>query len=395
MSQAQLKLKEMEEQMKHFQAQMETIKSEIKESEATDFDGPDFKIDLLISDKVFSTSSAILLNKKHGITLFIDKYNQIYNPGSSSLSSNNIKGSKSKNNNDNDTVNVNEKEGLGGKDLQVTQLQNVKSASNIINNKHNNSKHLPSYESSRNVCELYFDRNPSCFGIILDYLRGYKSIPRVLEKLNLVELEQLRDDSLYYHIIPLYELVLESLNHKFDDSRLKGISPMIKLCDDNTCAIRTNENVNTHQSVSLYGIIDMPSKGKLDKYVEFNVLSHGSRYIMIGITEARPSVKLAPYPGHGSVSGFSLYGANGHLYRLSGNEGWSGAWTYGDIIGMHIELDKDGNKANLTYYQNRKIVKNKLNINQYMNIDNGIAIIVNMYSNGDMVSIVQNPLLPK
>ena len=38
------------------------------------YDGPDVKVQLTISDKIFLTSTHVLFNKKHGMTLFIHEF---------------------------------------------------------------------------------------------------------------------------------------------------------------------------------------------------------------------------------------------------------------------------------------------------------------------------------
>eukprot|EP00483_Globobulimina_turgida_P003620 UN03626 len=115
---------------------------------------------------------------------------------------------------------------------------------------------------------------------------------------------------------------------------------------------------------------------------------------MIGVTESKP-FKHGPYPGHARVSGCSLYGANGHLYRSGGNEAWSAAWTYGDRIGVLVKLNKDDNTATVAFHQNGQRVKNVLNLATYMNVGNGVLFIANLYSANDQVQIVENPIVPQ
>merc|ERR550525_519680 len=107
---------------------------------------------------------------------------------------------------------------------------------------------------------------------------------------------------------------------------------------------------------------------------------------MIGVAEYE-NFKSGPYPGHPKVKGISLYGANGHLYRNGGNQGFVNAFHYGDRIGLLVDISGDKRSATLTYVIDGAKVQSQgaLNLRSYMNIEDGIVFTVGLHDVGDEV----------
>eukprot|EP01084_Bolivina_argentea_P030560 56607_1 len=321
------------------------------------YDGPDTKVILTISNKVFHTSTNVLFNPKHGITFFIHEF-----LGTDKNSINHDSNCNAKTNEpDNDSNTL----------FKMDQAINDQ-----MNRIHN--------EKKDKAIQLYFDRNPELFHYILDYLRGYP-IEYDLYVLDVRILEKLLSDAKYFGLDELQNIVTNALHSRFNPY-LCASSSLMQVLD----AGRTLKRITggLHISCSVYGKLETGTR-----YVEYDIMTHGNRYQMIGVTEA-DLFKSGPYPGHANVKGISLYGNNGHIYRNGGAEGWCSSFHHGDRVGVLVEITDDKKSAKITFYLNRKKVKHALDLKQYMNIDNGVLFTVNMHDAGEEVQIIQNPMLP-
>lgn len=60
-----------------FEAAFEEFKAQFTEQwkqETLKYDGPNIRISLTISDQIFETSSSVLFDRKHGVTLFLQEF---------------------------------------------------------------------------------------------------------------------------------------------------------------------------------------------------------------------------------------------------------------------------------------------------------------------------------
>ena len=323
------------------------------------YEGPDIKVKLTISDKIFYSSAHVLFNSKHGVTLFIHEF-----LGTNKNSINHAC------NIDDDNDNSPESD-----DNTLFKFdQTLKDKMDIINHRRRDE-----------IIELYFDRDPEFFPYILKFLRGYP-VESELYELNVRKLEILSCDAIYFGLKDLEQLLTDTLYSRFNPYLCA--SPSRMLIADNGVRVKKNDQGN-HVSCSVYGVL---FTGK--RYVEFDINTHGNRYQMIGVTEAN-NFKSGPYAGHANTKGISLYGANGHIYRNGGNEGWSASFHHGDRVGVLVDISEDKRDAKITWYINGKKIKHALDLRQYMNIDNGVVFTVNMHDINEEVQIVQYPVMPK
>ena len=294
--------------------------------------GSDYIIKLIISNKIFHSSAHVLFNKTQKQTLFIREF---LSPDKSSI---------------NYEVDTKLKDG---------------------------------------IIQLYFDRDPEMFPYILNFLRGYP-MDSDLYELSVGKLEKLRSDAVYFGLNDLEKLLTDTLHSRFNHHLCSTPSRM--LVSDNGVRVKKIDE-SKHVSCSVYGVLNVGMR-----YVEFDINADGTATHMIGVTEGN-NFKSGSYPGHPNTKGISLYGANGHIYRNGGHQAWSTSpFTNGDRVGILVDIWYDQeNKmtAKISWYINGKKIGNTLDLTQYMNMDNGVIFVVNMYTMNEEVQIVQNPVMPR
>eukprot|EP01084_Bolivina_argentea_P030559 56605_1 len=228
------------------------------------YDGPDTKVILTISNKVFHTSTNVLLNSKHGNTFFIHEFLGM------------------------DKHSINCDQNKNDKHLDEGDLfkmdEAIKNKMDVI------------YQQTDKVIELYFDRDPKLFAHILNYLRGYQMTHHIYD-LGVRKLEKLLSDAQYYGIIDLEEMVTNALYSRFNPY-LCAPSSVLTLSDADKILTRTSGGY--HYTCSVYGILYTGTR-----YVEFEIITHGEKRQMIGVTQAN-NFKSGLYPGHARVKGISL-----------------------------------------------------------------------------------------
>ena len=321
------------------------------------YEGPDIKVKLTISDKIFWTSTHVLFDKRHGVTLFIHEF--------LGTDKNSI----------NHECKAKDDEGSKSEEGTLFKFEEaVKDKMDEIYRKKDDK-----------IVELYFDRNPELFGYILDYMRRYP-MKSELYDLNVQKLEKLSADTKYFSIPDFEDLIQQTLYSRFNEYLCAP--PSIALIKDSG---RTLQKIKggLHQGCSVYGVL---YTGR--RYVEFHITTHDNRYQMIGVTEPDRFIS-GPYPGHANIKGISLYGANGHLYRNGGSEGWSPSFHYGDRVGVLVDISEDKRDAKISWYINGKKIKQAKDLRQYMNIDNGVLFTVTMHDANEEVQIIQYPEMPK
>ena len=325
------KLKEIEK----MQQKMEEIK---KKSKAYEYKGPQLKVKVEVADQTFMSSTKVLCNKANGNTLFMRQI-------------------------------------LGLPDDDDEELKN----------EGNESQQIAKAPKNGSCIDIYFDRDPDVFPLILSYLRGY-NMDYTLHNCSVETLQTLYDDAVYYRVKGLIKSVHDRIHKRFDP---KLCSPLIELSKNGMSATRIAANNSLHVSCGVYGVL---RKGR--RYVEFELVSHGNRYIMLGVAEA-DNYKFSPYPGQVRCTGCSYYATNGHLYRNGGSEAWGAALSHGDQIGVLVDISEDQDTATIAFYVNGKLVKNAVDLTAYMNIRKGVVFVGNMYSSADQILIVQCPKVPK
>ena len=202
-------------------------------------------------------------------------------------------------------------------------------------------------------------------------------------ELSITQLQLLLDDAIYYKIKGLIELINDRIHKRFDP---RYCTPVISITGNGTVAFRENVNASLYQSCGVYGIL---RKGK--RYVEFQIISKGSRTIMFGVTEG-DNYSFAPYPGYPPrCPGVSYYAANGNLYRAGSDEAWGAGLSYGDKCGILVNISEATNTATVAFYVNGRLVKQAKNLKDYMDISNGVVFVANLYSHTEQVVIVQSP----
>eukprot|EP01084_Bolivina_argentea_P150330 262540_1 len=344
LAQLQKQVEEFKEQQKH---QLELMQKQMRElqrkNQKYEYKGPELKIKLQISNTIFVSSTNTLCNKQNGSNIFIQKILGV---------------------DEHDDQKNNE-----GDDNKSEYL---------------NAKLIESQKKGTQL-ELFFDRDPELFPIILKYLRGYIMQP-LLNECSVVQLQSLLDDAHYYRINGLIDIISNCIYNRFDPSLC---APSITLSDNGIGITRNAVATNLHHSCGVYGIL---RRGK--RYVEFQLMSQGNRYIMFGVTEAE-GYMYAPYPGHAKCKGCSVYGANGNLYRAGSIEGWAPALGWSDRIGILVDISNDLSTATIAWYVNGKLVKQAKNLKDYMDVSKGVIFVANLYAHNDQVVIMQNCKMPQ
>ena len=158
--------KQWQDQMQLAYDSFTNLLSKHKQQNALKYSGDDFRIDLVISSKTFATSAHVLLNKKHGNTLFLQNMYEKY-------------------------PQINPKISRNAKTIPPSTNQDNKQEN--LNDEHvcDNGSH-----SSKQFKTLYFE-------YILDDLRGYH-METEFAKLTNDEIKRSIDDAMYYNITPLY-----------------------------------------------------------------------------------------------------------------------------------------------------------------------------------------------
>ncbi len=196
------------------------------------------------------------------------------------------------------------------------------------------------------IIELCFDRNPDLFVYMLDYLRGYDLKPK-LRQLKVYELETLRDDAIFYKIKGFQELIETELYGRFNPYLR---SPLIEVKQNSRVATRSSKNVEHWHSAAICGTLT----GTTSRYVEINIVTAISQYIMLGVTEADP-FRISTYPGGTNFPGCSYHCYSGYLQRSNGSEPWGATSNNGDRVGALVKLNKESNMATIAFYKHGQI----------------------------------------
>ena len=235
-----------------------------------------------------------------------------------------------------------------------------------------------------NETEMFFDRDPGVFNLVLKHIRGY-NIKQDLFNLSPTQVQQLHDDAVYYGYGTLADKALNSLWSRFDNSL--NPSYYIRLTNNDREAYRENWYASTHVSSPLIGTLYTGTR-----YAEFMVTSNNQNH-MFGVTEAE-GYNFEPYPGHSSVSGISYHCVNQHLYRLGGAESTSSAdCAQGDTIGILVYISNDKYVARVKFYHNKVLVRD-LDLKTYLNVNKGVKFVANMHGADCATRVVDSPEYP-
>merc|ERR1712083_953260 len=127
---------------------------------------------------------------------------------------------------------------------------------------------------------------------------------------------------------------------------------------------------------------------------ELDIATKGDYNMMIGVAEYNlGNLKSGPYPGHASFPGISLYGSNGKVYRNGAHQTWGSAFSYGDRIGVLVEICDDLTYATITFFNDGEKIESSLDLKDYMSVDGGIVFTVTLEDEGDELRIIQDPIV--
>jgi len=234
--------------------------------------------------------------------------------------------------------------------------------------------------------EQFVNIDPDRFPVVSRYLRGYP-IKNDLWNMAVPDLEDLLVNAHNFEMAELETVADDALLHRFNPF-LCGSPSLLSLEDSGKGLKRLSTYSSLHISCSVYGVLKSGTR-----YMEYDIVTQGNRYIMIGVAEA-DGFRSGPFPGASSVPGISYYGANGKIYRNGGNQDFGSSFSYGDRFGVLVEIADDQIYATITFYRNGEKIANSLDLKDYMSIDEGIVFTVNLYSAHDEVRIIQDPSVP-
>ena len=235
-----------------------------------------------------------------------------------------------------------------------------------------------------NDVDMFFDRDPGLFNLVLKYIRGY-NIKHDLFNLSPTQVQQLYDDAVYYGYDTLADKALNSLWSRFDTSL--NPNKYTTLTHDDRAAERNNWFSSTWISTPLIGTL---YKGT--RYAEFMVSSN-DQTVMFGVTEAE-AYKFERFPGDGGITGISYYCDNQHLYRHGGWESTSSAdCAQGDIVGVFVYISDDKYVARVKFYLNKVLIRD-LDLRTYLNVNNGVKFVVSLHNHNCATKVVDSPKYP-
>mmetsp|Transcript_59078 Transcript_59078/g.94025 ORF Transcript_59078/g.94025 Transcript_59078/m.94025 type:complete len:341 (+) Transcript_59078:114-1136(+) len=333
-------LQSMQEQLLALQNQINHAMEEKKQAEELQYKGKNMKVVLIIGNKQeFVTDTDHLFHKDHGNTLFLSTF-----------------------------LAKEKKEDEGSNDDEQHSKSNLAGIRNEA------------------CIRLEFPRNPGWFQYIIDYLSGY-NLEHALRELSVVQLERLQNDAMYYRLNTWLNVVTQALYARFNP--YLG-SPFIELKKNATVAVRSSVNTDVWQSTAVYGAL----YGTSTRYVEINMVSEISKHVMLGVTEAE-QFRVASYPGGTAFAGCSYYCANGYMYRSASSEGWGEASGCGDKVGALVKLNRESDMATIAFYKNGVLLKEEINLKNYMDVSKGVVFVVGLYNANEYVQLVQNPVVPQ